>query len=640
VADIEPLSAAERIAEVERSHDRLRRRGWAGGDWQPLTPPPAAASSRPAWVTDALEETVRGLLPMIRQTLGGLEATALMVCDADLRIRLLVGDPDQPLVSVLAHGASLFEDHAGTNAVDLAVRNREATVTAGDDHMADALRTCQLTAAPLFDPDGGLKGCLAFVSSAGGDPARAVSLARLCARLLSAQIASHMHSADLRRIVSEQQAIVDHIHDGLIVIERSGRVKFMNAPAGRMLNVVPEQAIGRVFSELVDFEPIIADVFESGEGYVDREVIVDSPMRHLQVLDTAIPIKNSLGEVESVVNTFRDVRESRRLMNDAAGNRARYTFDDILGESGAMVAAVGYAKRAARGNANILLMGESGTGKEFFAQAIHLASERAAGPFVAINCAALPRDLIESELFGYVAGSFTGASRNGRVGKFEMASGGTVFLDEVFELPVDVQAKLLRVLQEREVVRVGGEKSIPVDIRVISASNRDLREMVERGQFREDLYYRLQVIEITLPALRDREGDIPRLANHYLKKYASDLDRDVYAFAPQAMSRLESYHWPGNVRELQNTVERLVNLADGQRITTVDLGPDIGLRPVEDTSAGRIRTLAEYEREILAGALAHTGYNIAETARLLGIGRQTVYKKIRRYGIALRRRQW
>ena len=236
----------------------------------------------------------------------------------------------------------------------------------------------------------------------------------------------------LRRSVTEQQAIIDNISDGLLVIERDGCVRNMNGPAGRILGLVPETSIGRRFRDLVDFEPILWPTLSSGEGYYDRELIIDTPSRHLHLLDTVVPILNDSGQVEAVVNTFREIQRARRIAHEMAGSQARYTFADIIGSSDAIRHAVERARKAASGAANVLLTGESGTGKEMFAQAIHTGSNRADGPFVAINCAALPRDLIESELFGFAAGTFTGAHRNGRAG-FELASGGTLFLDEISE---------------------------------------------------------------------------------------------------------------------------------------------------------------------------------------------------------------
>ena len=342
-------------------------------------------------------------------------------------------------------------------------------------------------------------------------------------------------------LVEEQRAIIDHIGDGLMVIGQGQVLRHVNSVAGRILGIDPKTSIGRTLNEVIDFEPIVGPIFTTGVGYVDRELIIDSPARHLHLLDTAIPIKNRCGEVVSVVNTFREMRRVRKMAGRYAGNHARFTFDNVIGSSAGMKRAVDAAKKAARGASNVLLSGESGVGKEVFAQAIHNAGARAAQPFIAINCAALPHALIESELFGHAPGSFTGAARDGRPGKFESADGGTVFLDEISELPIDVQAKLLRVLQEREVTRIGDTRGIPVDVRIVCASNRDLASMVLAKTFREDLYYRCNVIEITIPPLRERREDIRAMAAFFLDRYCTRMHKPTPEIAERALQQLEAH---------------------------------------------------------------------------------------------------
>ncbi|MGO4560066.1 sigma-54 interaction domain-containing protein [Mesorhizobium sp. 2RAF21] len=299
------------------------------------------------------------------------------------------------------------------------------------------------------------------------------------------------------------------------------------------------------------------------------------------------------------------------------------------------------ARKAAVGVSNVLITGESGTGKELFAQGIHLASSRACGPFVAVNCAALPRDLIEAELFGYMPGSFTGAHKSGRPGKFEIASGGTIFLDEISEMPIDVQAKLLRVLQEREVIRVGGVDPLPVNVRVLAAMNQDIRNLVASRRFREDLYYRLNVIEIAVPALREREGDIRLLAQHYVSHYANLLKKRARGIVEPVMQRLERYRWPGNVRELQNVIERMVNFSEDELIGHGLELPDNHVLTGVEAATERLLpvggTLAEMERHAIVRALSLTGHNVTKAAEILGVTKPRIYRMVRRHGIRLER---
>ncbi len=443
------------------------------------------------------------------------------------------------------------------------------------------------------------------------------------------------------RLLEEQRAIVDHISDGLIVLEQGSVVRHINKTAARLLHLQPSKAIGKPFNSLVDFLTVVEPIFESGVGYVDREMFITSPSLNLHIVDTAIPIKDEMGRVVSIVNTFREMNRVRSLVQRMTGSYARYRFEDIIGRSSELRSSVNSAKKASKGTANILLSGESGVGKEMFAQSIHNASPRHEGPFIAINCAALPRDLIESELFGYSSGSFTGARRDGRPGKFEVASGGTIFLDEISELPIDVQAMLLRVLQEREVVRIGDSTGLPIDVRVISASNRNLLTAVSEGAFRADLYYRCNVIEIELPSLRSRPSDIPALTYHFLAKYASLLNKSVFGISAQAMKMLQENQWPGNVRELENTLERTVNLCEHEEIDEESLSlrnkksfdAQMPTRSQRDQSC----SLKEAERECIIQALTHTNHNMTRCAELLGTSKPALYAKVKRHQIKLER---
>ena len=475
-------------------------------------------------------------------------------------------------------------------------------------------------------------------SSSDDDPTPAPWIA-----LLGAMLDVLLHSAfDLAAydtLVEEQRAIIDHIGDGLMVMGQGHVLRHVNSVAGRILGIDPKTSIGKTLNDVIDFEPIIGPIYRTGVGYVDRELIIDSPARHLHLLDTAIPIKNRCGEVVSVVNTFREMRRVRKMAGRYAGNHARFTFDNVIGSSAGMKRAVDAAKKAARGASNVLLSGESGVGKEVFAQAIHNASARAAQPFIAINCAALPHALIESELFGHAPGSFTGAAREGRPGKFESADGGTVFLDEISELPIDVQAKLLRVLQEREVTRIGDTRGIPVDVRIICASNRDLASMVSAKTFREDLYYRCNVIEITILPLRERREDIRAMAAFFLERYCTRMHKPVPEFDEHALLQLEAHDWPGNVREIENLVEKIVNFNEGERIGDVasflrgvtrpgGAAPVLNEEPV---------SLKEAERVAIESALHACHFNVTNCAKLLQVSKPALYAKMKRHGIRIER---
>lgn len=353
-------------------------------------------------------------------------------------------------------------------------------------------------------------------------------------------------------------------------------------------------------------------------------------------------------------------------------------FSRIIGASPGIAAARNIARRAARGDSNVLLVGETGTGKELFAKAIHLASGRASGPFVAVNCAAIPETLIESELFGYEHGSFTGARPDGKKGMFEVASSGTIFLDEVGDMPLALQAKVLRVLQERTIQRVGGTAEIPIDIRLIAATNRDLERMVAEGLFRMDLFYRLNVINIRIPPLRERLDDLEDLVSSIIARLNGVCGTHVTRVQPAVLHAFRDYDWPGNVRELENVLERALNFVDGDEVALDHLPPHIaearrgrsGPRPRSrsESASGRgpesgsggpppcpplvaprggdrgcgaqpslRNVLKNEEREAVLRALEACGNNRMEAAKLLGISRSGLYKKLREHGIRPRR---
>ncbi|HEX2223601.1 MAG TPA: sigma-54 dependent transcriptional regulator, partial [Thermoanaerobaculia bacterium] len=352
------------------------------------------------------------------------------------------------------------------------------------------------------------------------------------------------------------------------------------------------------------------------------------------------PFKN-----EEVLLTLRKGLEQRRLASENRSLREqlrqRFAFDNIIGKSKPMQQVYELIQLAAPAKSNILVLGESGTGKELVAKAIHHHSRRASGPFVTVNSGSLPPDLLESNLFGHVKGAFTGAISS-KKGLFEMANGGSIFFDEIGNIPLDTQAKLLRVIQEREFMRLGGVDTVRVDVRIIAATNADLEGEVQRGQFREDLYYRLNVITVNLPPLRKRTEDIPLLAQHFLAHYARENEKTIQEIAPDAMQILLDYHWPGNVRELENVVERAVVLSTGP-VLGVELLPhsvrssEVGGFPAPSLPATGIsykEAVSEYERQLIIRALQASGGVQKRAAELLQVKPTTLHEMMKRLNIS------
>jgi len=380
-----------------------------------------------------------------------------------------------------------------------------------------------------------------------------------------------------------------------------------------------------------ELNPDIVVIIMTAFGSIDQAVQA--------VKEGAYDYINKPFKIDEMLLTIEKALEERRLRHEVSTLRqelrTRYHFENLIGKSRAMQEIFGLIEQVAGSRSTVMVYGKSGTGKELVAKAIHYNSPRSSRAFVAVNCAAIPAELLESELFGHEKGSFTGAIAT-KVGKFELATGGSLFLDEVGSMRLDLQAKILRALQEREVERVGGTRIIKIDVRVIAATNRDLKKAVEEGTFREDLYYRLNVVPITLPDLRDRQEDIPLLANHFVQKFAQESNPAIREISKEAMAVLMSHAWPGNVRELENVIERAVTLGHGPAVLSGDLPPHLagGANPLE-RALTREATLEDLERDYIAMILQRTKGHQIRAATILGIDRRTLYRKIRRYGLKL-----
>ncbi|MFA5903403.1 MAG: sigma 54-interacting transcriptional regulator [Desulfobacula sp.] len=455
---------------------------------------------------------------------------------------------------------------------------------------------------------------------------------------------------ELQEKIELYELIIDNINAGIIITDADGYVTHFNKPYGRFLNLDPASQIGKHCTEVVE-NTRMHIVARTGKAEINKSHRING---HDMVVQR-IPIKKN-GKVISVYGQvmFRNVEEVKELATKLSMleskvqlfekelfdlRSTKYTFNCIIGKSDEINHLKTEARKAASNESTVLITGESGTGKELFAQAIHNASVRRHNPFVRINCAAIPKDLLESELFGYDEGAFTGAKIKGKPGKFELAHTGTIFLDEIGDLPLDMQPKLLRVLEDKEFERIGGTKIIRSDFRVICATNQKLEVLMEKYAFRKDLFYRLNVIPIHIPPLRERQKDIIPLARHLLKKMALAADRPPMDIEKEAERELERYDWPGNARELSNVLERAMYSSGNHTIYKGDLPfildyttqiPGENLRPTLKTAKSQAQAKTIYQ------ALAKTNYNKAKAAKLLGIHRTLLYKKMKEYNIGLK----
>ncbi|MCR4419801.1 MAG: sigma 54-interacting transcriptional regulator [Clostridia bacterium] len=445
------------------------------------------------------------------------------------------------------------------------------------------------------------------------------------------------------------QTILDSASEGILAVDQQGRVSLCNPVAAQLLGLDPREVLGQPVAEVAATNPSLAQVYGDASA-VNGELC---RFGDLSIVVNRVPMtlgEENIGLVLTLQDVTRIIQLEAKIRRELyhKGLVTRFNFRDIIGRSEALKEAVEKAKRYALTDSTVLLYGETGTGKELFAQSIHAHSRRKNGPFVAVNCAALPENLLESELFGYEEGAFTGARKGGKPGLFELAHTGTIFLDEIGEMPSPLQARLLRVLQEKEVMRLGGSRVIPVNVRVIAATNKNLRQAVQDGAFRADLFFRLNILSLKIPSLRERKEDIPLLVEHFIRRYSQEHRLLVRRPEEILIKRLESYEWPGNVRELENFIERYCVLAagaeDADQVFEELFEELVRKSPSEVPSALsdeegsrlviRLGTLEDMEKQILRLAHSRWGVNRTELAERLGISRTTLWKKLKELGEA------
>ncbi len=445
---------------------------------------------------------------------------------------------------------------------------------------------------------------------------------------------------ELRHQTQLMETVFDSMYDGIVILGPTGQVLFTNPSIQQIFGAEPPDTLPSKWSEpygvfypdketRLPIDQLLVIFLSQGEAIRDQELFVRHERQpegiHIRV--SAIPLFDENQEVVACVCVVRDILRAEL--------ETGHSFSEIVGKSQSMQQMFALMHRAAESDITVLISGESGTGKELVARAIHANSPRRGGPLIIINCAAIPETLIESELFGHEQGAFTGATTQ-RIGKFEQAAGGTIFFDEIGELQWALQAKLLRALQERQIQRVGGTTNIPVDIRVLTATNQDLEAAVEAGTFREDLFYRISTFPIVVPSLSDRHEDIPLLANHFLKKYAEKATKSINTISADALQLLMQYDFPGNVRELENIIERAVLLETTETLQSINLPPQILSRGSSQPilfspDSTEILPLEEVERQTLAHALKVMDNNVAKAAQALKMAQSTLYRKLKLY---------
>lgn len=445
--------------------------------------------------------------------------------------------------------------------------------------------------------------------------------------------------SNLREMEALLKAIIESTNDAISVADAEGKIVMVNKAYTKITGFSAQEVIGKPATiDIAEGESMHMKVAQTKQPIYGARLLVGPTRKEVVVDVTPLFVKGqfrgSVGvihDVSEIVRLSRELEEMRRIMRRLS---ARYTFEDIVAESAKMKIIIEQAMKVAQTPATVLLRGESGTGKELLAHAIHNASDRRDQPFVSVNCAAIPETVLESELFGYAPGAFTGARREGKKGLLEEAHKGTVFLDEIGKMPLSLQPKLLRFLETKEISPVGGTKPIKIDVRIIAATNMNLEKMVEDGSFLPDLYFRLNVFPIYIPPLRERKEDIPALVQHIIKKLNQEYGRIVEGISPEALHKLISYDWPGNVRELENIIGRaMITMEPGERFIRAHHLPPLKISYQAFEVSGEIkdlkRTLRQYEKSLITKALEQNGWDVQRTAKELGLSVRTLYYRMK-----------
>jgi transcriptional regulator of acetoin/glycerol metabolism len=563
--------------------------------------------------------------------------------------------------SALQIGCSRSETLAGTCGIGTCLALGEPIQIWGAEHFIQPHHDYVCSAAPIHDDVGGIIACIDAIGPS--EEVTKHTLGMVCAAADGIEKEFKMLKAYDQISIANGKLFMtlQSLSQGIIMLDNNGIVTQSNDSSKSVLKLLDREITGANICDLLDFQTTTFDVFSLTKNVSHREMNVTNAIGiRLNLSVSASVLEDDAGEKISTVLILEERKQFNKVATKVSGFTAKYNFNQIIGVAEEIREIKQLGMLAAQSDSNVLILGESGTGKDLLAQSIHNASARAKAPFIAINCGSLPRSLVESELFGYEPGAFTGASRDGAPGKFELADGGSLFLDEIGDMPIEIQATLLRAIQTKEILRIGGKMPKRIDVRVIAATNVNLAELIENKQFRKDLYYRLNVLTFRMPSLRERKEDIPILIDKFIETYNARMGMNVQGLTPAAMDHVVSYDWPGNIRELENMVERAMNLVTGSFVTERDLGQEILRSSLLETdfvyaSRGGGRDSAPWaalqnrprvyggfpaafplnEEKLIREALSQVRGNVTKASRLANIPKRTMYRRIEQFGIDL-----
>lgn len=609
-------------------------------------------------------------MPLIQQFYDILQGEGFVITLSDPQGILLEVIGDQEAIEAsggnIVAGADWSERAAGANSTGTTLFLNAPTRYMGYEHFCRLPHRWVGSGAPIHDPEGRVIGCLSIAGEIGKTNNSLLCTTEFAAKVIDMRIRLDETLRYAENLRTKQQDLVNLMDEGILILDPMQKIVMSNQFMSNQFKLRDNSLLDFRIEELIDDRFLLHSIRQHEEISEHKTRFFFSGKRYDCNVSSKV-MRDTSANQETIL-FIRDVKRSGKGSKKMQLNQDLMSFQDVIGESRGLKEMVTVAKAAASTDANVLILGESGTGKEIFAQAIHSSSKRANGPFVAINCAAIPNDLLASTLFGYEEGAFTGAKQGGAMGKFEQANHGTLFLDEIGELTPEAQAVLLRALETRRFSRVGGKESIAVDVRVIAATNCDLRSCSGNRRFRQDLYYRLSVFTLQLPPLRERLEDIPALSMHFLTRMNRRYDKKITGFNGKVMSLMTQYSWPGNVRELRNFVERMSVLTEGTEISfetamlysdfMVTKGEQKLALPEKGECAGRGRTEQPAAFSLLTGNFADGSndeealsprekeekaqlletlimyrWNITRASKELGVSRSTIYKKMDRFRI-------
>jgi sigma-54 dependent transcriptional regulator, acetoin dehydrogenase operon transcriptional activator AcoR len=569
----------------------------------------------------------------------------ILLTDEEGCILSILGDDkilDEAFSYKMVPGAYMDERSIGTNTMGTVLAEGKPLQVSGEEHYIKAYHRWTCSASPIRNSDEEIIGTLDLTGYSESVNLHTLGMVVAAANAIEEIMDIKRYTQELALAKKFTETIIDSIETGVLTADLEGNVITANRIVAEMFGYAQDEMKGmKTWDLLEDWQRIKTSILHE-QSFTDEDVFVNSRKNKLQLNVSAYPHLDDKENLMNIIFVFKEVKKVRKLANKIMGHHAIYTFDKIIGQDSHFVQTIEYAKKIADSRSNVLIMGESGTGKELFAQAIHNYSNRQDEPFIALNCGAIPRNLIESELFGYEGGAFTGSKSAGQPGKFQIADGGTIFLDEIGEMPLDMQTRLIRVIEEGTMSRIGSNKEIVLDVRVIAATNKDLSVEVEAGNFRKDLYYRLNVLPIRLMPLRERRTDIPLLVQYFMDRISLKLNKKSVAINEETMKAMMEYEWPGNVRELENIIELIVNteaipdsfsnIRHHSYLNDVGEGEMLGKVGTGDFNEENLN-LDFIEKTSILRALRLNKGNITQCAKTLGIGRNTLYRKMESYNI-------